>query len=643
MTRMILMLCLFFCVNSLQAVIAVIHGSQSIPADERGFAKSLAVHIERWYGGYGVACRVSDDRSLDSTLRDTKLAVLVYVSQPDSAQLSCLRAYLDRGGKLIVLYSASSGLAQLMGMQNLGYQGHRTDGRWSSMRFSGSSIPGVPPLVKQCSSDLIAVAPVAGHSRVVAWWHDRDGKRTDAAWLASSSGYWMTHVLLADGDADAKARLLLALAAAFDRSLWGSAAKTVMMDAARVGEAGGASGLDRVAARISDPSRRDRARKVAADLIARENEVKTLIQKQSDFKVFEGANDYRARIRELYGLIQSPRRGEIRAVWDHSGMGLYPGNWSLTCELLKHAGITDIYVNVAGSGFAYYDSKVLPRSALLLDYGDQLKACVDAARPHGLRVHAWLLCFSTERAAPTQIEAFRNKGWLLTPPGGSASRWLDPGVPEVRSYLVRAVQEMAVQYDISGVHLDFVRYPDFNTSLGADSRGRFERETGTKVASWPADVKPGGTLHSRFAGWRAQHVSLFVNASRRALRRDAPNKLLTAAVFGKYPSCVAAVGQDWVSWIDINLVDYVTPMNYTSDLASFSTWVADQTGTRDRRLKVVPGIGVTANESRLNAAQVIDQIQVVRNNDCPGFALFDLDTTLLQEILPVLRLGMTAP
>jgi uncharacterized lipoprotein YddW (UPF0748 family) len=202
---------------------------------------------------------------------------------------------------------------------------------------------------------------------------------------------------------------------------------------------------------------------------------------------------------------------------------------------------------------------------------------------------------------------------------------------------------MAVKYSVDGVHLDFVRYPDFNSSLSDSTRKRFERHAGRTIPNWPADVKPGGAYHSRFAGWRAQNVSFFINSARRTMNRDAPGKLLTAAVFGKYPSCLAAVGQDWESWLNINLIDYVTPMNYTENIASFNEWVTDQCKSRDQRLRVVPGIGVTANESRLDASQVIDQINAVRRAGAPGFALFDLDTTLRQEILPVLRMGMTAP
>jgi uncharacterized lipoprotein YddW (UPF0748 family) len=345
---------------------------------------------------------------------------------------------------------------------------------------------------------------------------------------------------------------------------------------------------------------------------------------------------------EAYGLLQPSRKGEIRAVWDHSGMGLYPGEWPRTCRLLKEAGFTDIYVNVAGAGFAHYASGVLPRSRVFDEQGDQLAACVAAAEPFGLRVHAWMLCFSTEGATPARVEIFNKRGWLLTGPDGAPRMWLDPAVPEVRTYLAGAVREMALKYRVDGVHLDFVRYPDYAPSLGPTAKARFEKATGRRAADWPEDVK-SGALRDLFIQWRAANVSDFVQSARRVMRRDAPGKSMTAAVYGKYPSCLNAVGQDWESWVNIGLVDYVTPMNYTEDLGRFEEWITQQTRTRRQALRVVPGIGVTAAESRLDAAQVIDQIQAARRAGCPGFALFDLDTALRQEILPVLRLGACAP
>ena len=622
------------------APVAVIQGNESVPAGERRFAASLAKHVERWYREAGVESVLADDANLAKTLAGKRVAVLVYLAQPTTAQMDTLAAFTKGGGKLVVCYSSSPALAALMGMQTAGYVKGSTDGRWSQMRFVESRPRGVPETILQTSKNLFLVQPVQGRSQVLAWWHDRKGAQTDEpAWLSSPSGYWMTHVLLADGDAEAKGRLLLALAAAHDASLWTPAAKSVTLSARGIG--GGSERLSRLAAGLPDPAKATRVKNALASAGRSATEAERLLGAGKGYEAWLAANDFKARMYEVYGLAQSPRRGEIRAVWDHSGMGLYPGDWPRTCQQLKAAGISDLYVNVAGAGFAHYASGVLPRSRVFDEQGDQLAACIKAAKPLGLRVHAWLLCFSTEGATQDRLDIFSKRGWLLTKPDGSPRPWVDPSVPEARTYLVNAVREMAVKYATDGVHLDFVRWPDYESSLGPTVKTRFERATNHKAVAWPEDVKTGA-LRSLFIQWRAEQVSDFMQAARRTLRRDAPGKLLTAAVYGKYPSCLDAVGQDWESWLNIGLVDYVAPMNYTEDLTKFNEWLSHQTRTRNQAMKIVPGIGVTAAESRLDAAQVIDQIQAARKAGCPGFALFDLDTTLRQEILPVLRMGMTA-
>jgi len=623
------------------APVAVIQGSEAVSAGERRFAQALARHVERWYREAGVEAVLTDDADLTKSLADKKVAVLVYLSQPNASQMAALTSYIGRGGKLIVCYSSSPALAALMGMQTVGYQKGSTDGRWSLMRFVEARPHGTPASILQTSQNLFLVRPIPGSSQVLAWWCDRQGRQTaEPAWLSSPSGYWMTHVLLADGDAEAKGRLLLAFAAAYDPSLWQPAAASVLRQARLVG--GGVAGMAVSADKLSDPKRRAGAVAAVRMMRQKERETTQLLAAGNGYEAWLAANDLKTRSYEVYGMLQPSRKGEIRAVWDHSGMGLYPGDWQRTCRLLKNAGFSDLYVNVAGASFAHYASGVLPRSRVFDEQGDQLAACLAAAKPLGLRIHAWMLCFSTEGATQDRLEIFRKRNWLLTKADGSSLTWLDPAVPEFQAYLVSAVRELAVNYKIDGVHLDFVRYPDFVSSLGPTVKTRFEKATGRRAADWPEDVK-SGALRGQFIRWRADQVTDFVQAARKTVKRVAPGMQLTAAVFGKYPSCFDAVGQDWESWVNIGLVDYVTPMNYTEDQAKFNEWLAQQTRTRKQTLRVVPGIGVTAAESRLDAAQVLDQIQAARRAGCPGFALFDLDTTLRQEILPVLRMGATAP
>ncbi|MEI6646301.1 MAG: family 10 glycosylhydrolase [bacterium] len=643
MRKYLLLMACMACSFVVAAPVAVIQAHDSVQPSERRFAEALAKHVERWYKEAGVPCMLSEDTHLSEALAGKKVAVLVYAALPTARQIQILNEFVAKDGKLIVCYSCSPALAKMMGVQVVGYQKGTTDGRWSQMRFTKEAPRGTPNMVLQTSSNIFLVNPISGQSTVLAWWHDRKGKQTsEPAWLASSRGYWMTHVLLADGDAEAKGRLLLALTAKVDPSLWSAAAGHSLKQARQICNTSGPSGLQEAAITVKDDNRRRRAAAAVNGALQAEAKALNLMEWKQYFEAWQVATELRSRMCDVYGLLQSPQKGEIRAVWDHSGMGLYPGDWSRTCRLLKDAGFSDLYVNVAGPGFAHYASSVLPRSRVFNEQGDQLAACVTAAKPFGLRVHAWLLCFSTTGTTQERLDAFHKRGWLLTNEDGSPRPWIDPGVPAARAYLIEAVREMAMNYKVAGIHLDFVRYPDFVSSLGPTVRSSFETFRKARVVSWPDDVKEGA-LRSVFMRWRTDNVSDFVQTARRTLKSEAQGKLLTAAVFGKYPSCVDSVGQDWELWLRLGLVDYVAPMNYTEDMTKFNEWLSMQTRSRKQAMKIISGIGVTAAESRLTPIEVIDQIKLSRKAGAAGFALFDLDTTLRQEVMPVLRLGITAP
>ena len=621
----------------------IVYGDASVAASERRFVASLAHHAERWYASAGVPCALASDRALAASLEGKRVAVLISVMNPSPEMMRALTAFVRRGGKLIVFYSSSEALAGLFGVKCVGYRNATTAGQWSSMAFNDSRPRGAPPVILQTSTSLFLVAPVEGRTRVLAWWCDRSGRPTsEAAWLTGPAGYWMTHVFSGDGDTAAKAQLLLALTAAHDPSIWTEAAKQKLAAARKVCGAEGPEAIQARARKLADPARRARALAGASGAATAALSASRLVAAGKGFEACRAADDCRDRMLEAYGLLQSPRHGEIRAIWDHTGQGLYPGDWVRTCKLLKNAGFSDLYVNVAGAGFAHYASDVLPRSHVMAVSGDQLAACLAAARPFGLRVHAWILCFSTEGATPERVETFRRRGWLLPSTLGAAHPWLNPAMPAVQAYLLQAIEEIATRYAVSGIHLDFVRYPDFNSGLTTSGRAAFERALGRSVRSWPDDVKAGGPLFPLFVRWRARPITAFVSGAHRILRRRTSGKILTAAVYGKYPSCFDSVGQDWEAWLTMGLLDYAVPMNYTESRAKFAEWIAGQTRSRAIAQRVIPGIGVSAAESRLSAAQTIDQINLVRASGAPGFALFKLDTTVRQEVLPILRLGVTA-
>ena len=515
----------------------------AIIAHEPGYYTSLGKHLSRWLNQEGIKTTVSGPEKLAKSLQNERAAFLIGFTNPSAAEMQELRLFRQRGGKLVVFYSASPALAELMGVKVLGYQEADYPGKWSKMNFAGAKIEGVPSSILQTSTVLMRATPVAGKGRIIATWADRTGKSTgDAAWIATKSGYWMTHVLLADGDEELKGQLCAALLATIEPQSWSySTHKTVKQSKANV-----------------------------------------LID---------------------FAKAQKPRKGEIRAVWDHSGCGLYPGNWPKTIKLLQDSHMTDLYVNVAGACFAHYPSAILPQSKVYQKEGDQLAAALTAAKGTGIRVHAWVLCFSATRGTKDRLDIFKKRGWCLKDSRGKELEYLDPSRADVRSYMLEAISEIVKKYPVAGIHLDFVRWGD--------------------KAEKPRNA--------------ADYVSKFVAEARGRVKRP---KYLTCAVYGKHPECVASVGQDWVGWLKAGNVDYVVPMDYCSTNEKFEELLKKQSQYKAYAHHTIVGIGVTANESRLDAKKVIEQIKLTRRYDFAGNALFDLDTTLEKNILPYLRMGV---
>ena len=533
----------WFFVVVLMAVSAVSAADIAVVAPGSGFGLSLGRHIVRWLGMHGIAADFVDEKTVSGGLKGKKLAYLV---MPKAAHLPAMSSFAARGGKMFAFYSDSPKVAAFFGVKMGVYKNAGGNGRFSKIVFGDSAPRGVPREIVQSSANIFTAHPVQGRSRVVAMWHDRSGASTgDAAVLASNAGWWMTHVLLADGDEKAKSQFLAAVAGASVPGAW-------------------------------------------------------------DYASFAAKRKAQREADRMYALAQKPRAGEIRAVWEHSGQGLYPGDWPRTFRELKRYGITDIFVNVAGAGFAHYPSKVLPPSAAFARSGDQLDACLKASAGTGVRVHAWFMCFTGTRGSAACLQRFAEKGWRLRSKKGELTEYLDPSNAELRRYLLSAIEEIPRRYPVHGVHLDFVRWYE-----------------GAKL---PKDA--------------AKPVGQFVVQARMRVKGVRPSVVFSTAVFGKYPSCVAAVGQDWGGWLDAGLVDWMVPMNYVEDANKYSMLLAQQCGNTANARKIVSGIGVTAIESRLDVRQVIDQIKTARQHGAAGVAFFDLDYTLVNDILPYIRLGL---
>lgn len=641
----LLFLLLWICTAPASAgQVAVIRGTGSTPNDsERSFARTVARGFARRMDEMGVPHVLLDDEAVTaSSLQGVSVAVLPYNPNLLSKERAALKRFVDDGGRLIVFYSADASLAELMSLR-LGPYMASQDNPWVRMDFTGSALPHGPRQIRQRSRNIRPVYPAGRSAATLALWRRSAGtSAADPACVRSPAGFWVTHVLLDDGDEENKNRLLLAMLGALDDSVWAPAAAHALRACTRIGPAATLDEAESLVKRLARGAPgREKALSAVARAGARHRHAGEQRSAGKHAEAIESSREVRRFLLEAYGAAQRPRAGERRGVWEQTGAGLFPGDWPRSCALLARHGVTDLFLNVAWPGMAHYEGRAGEGSPVLEAHGDQLAQALRAAAHHGIKVHAWRACWNLDRASPDTKARFLREGRLQVSSRGETVDWLCPSRDENLRYEKDAIRDLLLRYPVDGIHLDYIRYRDVSACYCAECRRRFQKARDRPVERWPEDAV-WGPLGSEYRDWRATMITRLVRDVRAIADKGKRRVAVSASVYGKYPQCAGSVGQDWGLWLRKGYVDFVCPMNYTADLDSFVTLTRDQVSLPGARDRVWPGIGVTATESRLGPVKVVDQVVALRAAGAPGFVLYDFDHVLADDVLPVLSLGLTA-
>jgi uncharacterized lipoprotein YddW (UPF0748 family) len=341
----------------------------------------------------------------------------------------------------------------------------------------------------------------------------------------------------------------------------------------------------------------------------------------------------------LLATPSSPREG--RAMWNHSGTGAYPGDWDRSAKLLAENGFNMILPNMLWGGLAHYPSDVLPRSAALKQYGDQIEQCCAAAKKYGLEVHIWKVNYNLLTAPKDFVEKLRAEGRTQVTFKGEPLDWLCPSHPENQLLELESMLEVARKYPVDGLHFDYIRYPGAESCYCEGCRQRFEAASGRKVADWPKECH-SGSRKEEYNDWRCRQITTLVAAVSREARRLRPGLKISAAVFGSYPGCRESVAQDWVAWAKAGYVDFLCPMDYTASDAEFVSLVRSQMKLIEGRVPLYPGIGATATGIALGPDRVVGQIHHAREFGAAGFTIFNFDAGTAASIVPGVGLGAGA-
>ena len=325
---------------------------------------------------------------------------------------------------------------------------------------------------------------------------------------------------------------------------------------------------------------------------------------------------------------------EARGVWVCPWELNAPEDVPAVVELAKEANLNVIFYEVRYRGDALYVPNRYtdkypnpePRSPHLAgtdpDF-DPLAELINEAHGAGKQVHAWVTTFvalNEKTPAPEGHPAVEHPEWLARTKAGDKldvynMAWLDPGLPEVQDYLYNVLMDIVVNYDVDGLHLDYVRYSDGGALYNDEALERFKRETGRSTSDTAA-----------LDDWRRAQITKFIARLSNGIKREKPAVQLSAAVFAvrknkAYDEC----RQDWTAWLTQGIVDFVVPMAYSRDAGTVAKWVGDGVSVKGDRFlyagiwSLVDGDGEPTSETY---SAITGRITASREAGADGIVLY---------------------
>ncbi len=603
-------------------------------------AEQTAALVAECLDAYGIEYgMVTDDDVDEKGLGNVKLVILPYNKNQPSQEITYLEDFVKGGGKLIAFWLLEPSLAALLGIDVTVIQPYDL----SAMQFVPGIVDCIPDRAEQASWAVNVTAPATTDTQVLAYWEDASGVPLDkAAWLISPRGAFMTHILLGD-DIDNKKSLMLSLVAHFIPEVR-EAAQTAAIES--IMPVGHYEIFDEAVDGILAEAELTPRRAAVQDEIDRAVSYRTRAADSITSDIFcqtiDLATSSRLHLLEGFYLAQRPHVPEFRALWESAGTGIYPGDWDKSAALLRSSGFNAVIPIMFTAGLAHFDSSYLPHSSTYDTYGDQVTQCVAGCHNHGIQAHprkqTWILLWTEQ----SFIDDMRAQGRTQVDVDGNPVDWLCPSDPRNFQLEFDSIMEVVRNYDIDGIHYDFIRYPDSKTCYCDSCRERFTSDTGHVVVNWPDDCY-SGPLKEAYREWRRDQITRLVRSVHDAVKAVKPDVKISAAVFSSYPACRDTVGQDWLYWLEQGYVDFVCPMNYTPALNVFTNLVTNQLAFVKEQKPLYPGIGVRSSSSDLPPDQVIAQIRVTRDLNTSGFVLFNFVPSVAECHLPILAKGLTLP
>lgn len=314
----------------------------------------------------------------------------------------------------------------------------------------------------------------------------------------------------------------------------------------------------------------------------------------------------------FYAVNPNPKY-EVRAVWLTTIGGIdWPHSYAqsersaekqkeeLRCILdrLQKANINTILLQTRIRATTIYPSQYEPWDGCLSGFPgkspgyDALQFAIDECHKRGMEVHAWVVtipvgkwnsygCRQLRKRFPRLIKRIDQDGYM------------DPEATQTGCYLADMCREIVQRYDVDGIHLDYIRYPE----------------------TWKFRI---GKDQAR------SNITRIVEKIHQAVKQEKPWVKMSCSPIGKFDdlsrywshgwNAYTKVAQDAQAWLKDGLMDELFPMMYFRG-DQFFPFAIDWKEHSYGKI-IAPGLGIyflDPKEGKWNISDITSELYHLRN------------------------------
>lgn len=336
---------------------------------------------------------------------------------------------------------------------------------------------------------------------------------------------------------------------------------------------------------------------------------------------------------------------ELKGVWVRP-VEKTPSQIEKTVERMKEAGLTDIFLETYFHGKTIYPSKYLQNNGVIWQREefvgfDPLEVWIKEAHKRQMKVHVWFETFyvgnDNPQTTPNHVLSVypmwankRLSSYDSDVPVPSLSEhngyFLDPANIQVQTYLLGIINEIIANYEIDGINLDYVRYPqtvDPSYSNYASTNWGYTKVAREEFQAMygldPINLVYGSGDWELWTLYRQSQISEFIKSVKKLTEKT--DIKLTTVIFPDLKKACSTKMQNWKVWSMNNIVDGFTPLILTGDKNTAVLLLKDITNNISPTTKIYPGLFVTFMGGPFE--DLLIQIHKTREFKSKGAIIFD--------------------